>query len=129
MVAIVCTLDWTHQILYKSLDISRYDIVFLSLSCWQYLLIVHLNVYWVEFEVKLSMQNNDCVSNYREDVVSSSLVLCTLCWQCLLIFHSWLPLRYSLTFIELNLKWNFLCKIVTVSQMCLKLQCIFYVIF
>jgi len=30
-----------------------------------------------------------------------SCVLCTQCWQCLSIFHSWMPIRFSLTFI-----WN-----------------------
>jgi hypothetical protein len=31
--------------------------------------------------------------------LSSSCVLCTQCCQCLWIVHSWLPLRFSLTFI------------------------------
>ena len=31
--------------------------------------------------------------------LSSSCVLCTLCFQVLWIVHSWLPLRFSLTFI------------------------------
>ena len=35
---------------------------------------VFSNVYWVEFEVKLSMQNNDCVPNYKEDVFIPCLV-------------------------------------------------------
>ena len=30
----------------------------------------------------------------------SSCVLCTKCCQCLWIVHSWLPLRFSLTFME-----------------------------
>ena len=29
-----------------------------------------------------------------------SCVLCTQCWQCLWIVHSWLPIRFSLTFIS-----------------------------
>jgi hypothetical protein len=74
MVAIVCTLDWTHQILYKSLDISRYNIVFLSLSCVPYV----DSVFWLS---------------------------------------TW-------TFIELNLKWNCLCKIMTVSQITEKMLCL-----
>jgi hypothetical protein len=45
--------------------------------------------------------------------LSSSGVLCTQWCQCLWIFHSWLPLRFSLTFIwilklktNLRLRWN-----------------------
>jgi uncharacterized membrane protein len=32
--------------------------------------------------------------------VSFSCVLCTQCWQCFWIAHSWLPIRFSLTFIS-----------------------------
>ena len=36
--------------------------------------------------------------------LSSSCVLCIHCCQCLWIFHSWLPLRFSLTFIHHDIK-------------------------
>ena len=32
-------------------------------------------------------------------IVYLSYVLCTQCWQCLWIVHSWLPIRFSLIFI------------------------------
>jgi hypothetical protein len=32
----------------------------------------------------------------------SSCVLCAQCWQCLWIVHSWLPIRFSLTFIKVS---------------------------
>ena len=36
----------------------------------------------------------------------SSCILCAQCCQCLCIVHSWLPLRFSLTFFK-TICWNF----------------------
>jgi hypothetical protein len=57
--------------------------------------------------------------------LSSSGVLCTQWCQCLWIFHSWLPLRFSLTFIwilklktNLRLRWN-LPRVLFIRHFCI----------
>ena len=53
--------------------------------------------------------------------LSSSCVLCTKCCQCFWIIHSWLPLRFSLTFIYFSV--NRCLSYNTASEQCVYTDC------
>jgi hypothetical protein len=56
---------------------------------------------------------------------SSSCVLCTHCFQCLWIVHSWLRLRFSLTFIYGKVSKNMLSKRIHNKCLMIVARCIF----
>ena len=93
---------------------SVFSIVYLSyvlcIQCWQYLWIVHS---WLHIQFSLmficpvscvlNVDRTSGVSILGDPSVFSNVYLacvsCTQCWQCLWIVHSWLSIRFSLTFI------------------------------